>query len=103
MTPAEVGLRDRVRFSGAPRPTVWTVVGRDIYGVDGSERAMFFLAAELRSGDSGAPLVDVEGRAVGVVFAVSPDVADAAYALSADEVKAVIAAPQVPGDAGRCI
>lgn len=80
-----------------------TGVGRDIYGVDGSERAMFFLAAELRSGDSGAPLVDVEGRAIGVVFAVSPDVADAAYALSVEEVEAVVTAPQVPGDAGRCI
>ncbi len=80
-----------------------TGVGRDIYGVEGSERTLFFLAAELRSGDSGAPLIDVEGHAVGVVFAVSPDVVDAAYALSAAEVEAVLAAPRVPGDAGRCI
>lgn len=80
-----------------------TGVGRDIYGRDGSERSMHFLAAELRSGDSGAPLIDLEGRVMGVVFAVSPDVPTAAYALAIAELEAVLAAPRVPGDAGRCI
>jgi S1-C subfamily serine protease len=78
-------------------------VGRDIYGRDATERALYFLAAGLRSGDSGAPLIDLDGRAVGVVFAVSPDVPTAAYALTIDELEVVIAAPRVPGDAGRCI
>ena len=78
-------------------------VGRDIYGRDRTERALFFLAAELRSGDSGAAVIDRDGNAVGVVFAVSPDVPTAAYALTADEVLTVLSAPRVPGDAGRCI
>lgn len=80
-----------------------TGVGRDIYGRGPTERALYFLAAELRSGDSGAPLIDREGRAVGVVFAVSPDVPTAAYALTSAEIRAVIAAERSPGDAGRCI
>jgi S1-C subfamily serine protease len=78
-------------------------VGRDIYGRDATERSLHFLAAELRSGDSGAPVIDLEGRAVGVVFAVSPDVRTAAYALTVEELRAVLSAPRVPGDAGRCI
>lgn len=80
-----------------------TGVGRDIYGAGATERSLFFLAAALRTGDSGAPVIDVEGRAIGAVFAVSPDVPTAAYALSVDELEAVLAAPRVPGDSGRCI
>ena len=80
-----------------------TGIGRDIYGSGPIERALYFLAAELRSGDSGAPVIDADGRAVGVVFAVSPDVPTAAYALTVSELRAVIAAERSPGDAGRCI
>lgn len=78
-------------------------VGRDIYGRGPTERALYFLAAELRSGDSGAPMIDQDGRAVGVVFAVSPDVPTVAYALTSAELRSVLAAERVPGDAGRCI
>jgi S1-C subfamily serine protease len=78
-------------------------LGRDIYGRDPTSRSLHFLAAELRSGDSGAPVIDLDGRAVGVVFAVSPDVPTAAYALTTDELSAVLDAPRSPGDAGRCI
>jgi len=80
-----------------------TASGRDIYGRDMTERSLFFLAAELRSGDSGAAVVGSDGRAVGAVFAVSPDVPTVAYALTVEEIEAVLAAPRVPGDAGRCI
>ena len=80
-----------------------TGVGRDIYGRGPTERSLYFLAAELRSGDSGAPVIDVDGRAVGVVFAVSPDVRTVAYALTIVELRAVLDADRSPGDAGRCI
>lgn len=80
-----------------------TGVGRDIYGRDATERSLFFLAAELRSGDSGAAVIDTAGAAVAVVFAVSPDVSSVAYALTVEEVEVLIAAPRVRGDAGRCI
>ncbi len=80
-----------------------TGVGRDIYGRDATERALFFLAATLRSGDSGAAVIGADGRVVGAIFAVSPDVPTAAYALSAEEIASVLEATRTPGDAGRCI
>jgi S1-C subfamily serine protease len=80
-----------------------TGLGRDIYGRDATERALLFLAAELRSGDSGAAVVSQDGRAVGAVFAVSPDVRTVAYALTVEEIEIVLAADRAPGEAGRCI
>ncbi len=112
---AEAAVGDSVAVIGYPggqtEPRVapvsierWvTGIGRDIYGSGPIERALYFLAAELRSGDSGAPVIDADGRAVGVVFAVSPDVPTAAYALTVSELRAVIAAERSTGDAGRCI
>lgn len=97
------GGQDDARIA-AVRVDRWvTGVGRDIYGRDATERSLHFLAAELRSGDSGAPVVDLEGRAIGVVFAISPDVPTAAYALAVEELEALLRAPRSPGDAGRCI
>lgn len=80
-----------------------TGVGRDIYDRDHTERQLLFLSAELRSGDSGAAVVAADGTIIGVVFAVSPDVSTAAYALDVSEVDALLAAPRAPGDTGRCI
>jgi len=80
-----------------------TGVGRDVYGRDATERSLLFLAAELRTGDSGAAVVDPAGDVVGVVFAVSPDRPDVAYALATDELEALLAAPRRPGETGRCI
>ncbi len=78
-------------------------VGRDIYGVDETERQVLFLSAELRRGDSGAPVVDVAGNVVGLVFAVSPDAPSSAYALDRRELDAILAAPRVTGATGRCL
>ncbi len=78
-------------------------VGRDIYGASRTERRVVFLAAELRQGDSGSPVVDEQGRVGGVVFAVSPDRRDVAYALDLDEVRAVLGADRNPGEAGPCM
>jgi S1-C subfamily serine protease len=80
-----------------------TGLGRDIYGRDATERSLLFLAAELRTGDSGAPVVGQDGRVVGAVFAVSPDVRTVAYALTVAEIEAVLFAVRSPGETGRCI
>lgn len=80
-----------------------TAVGRDIYGAADTERQVLFLSAELRRGDSGAPLIDQQGRVVGIVFAVSPEQPSSAYALDRREVDAVLAAPRVTGATGRCV
>jgi S1-C subfamily serine protease len=78
-------------------------IGRDVTGATTAERVVLFLAARLRPGDSGAPVVDTAGRVVGIVFAISPDVETTAYALDADEVRAVLAAPRLPGVVGPCL
>ncbi len=79
-----------------------SVIGRDIYGQDRTTRRILFTSANLRQGDSGSPLFDVEGRVVGVIFAVAPDVPDLAYALHVDELRAILAAPRQPGSQGPC-
>lgn len=78
-------------------------IGRDLYGERTAERRVLFLAASLRPGDSGGPVVDRGGAVVGIVFAISPDDATTAYALDVDEVRAVLAAPSRPGDVGVCL
>lgn len=79
-------------------------VGRDIYGGAGAQRQVLELAAELRPGDSGAPVVDASGTVVGVVFAVATDRGDVAYALSTGEVEAALAAGRTAGtSSGACV
>lgn len=97
------GGQDEPRVAPARIDRLANGIGRDIYGRGATERLLYFLAAQLRSGDSGAPMVDAAGRVVGVVFAVSPDVRTAAYALTTDELRAVLDAPRAPGETGRCI
>jgi S1-C subfamily serine protease len=81
-----------------------TATGRDIYGAERTERQMLFLAAELRPGDSGGALVDPSGAVVGVAFAIAPDRPDVAFALTIEEVRAVLEGPLTEGtDPGPCL
>ena len=80
-----------------------TATGRDIYGRERTEREVLFLSADLRQGDSGSPVLDVDGRVGGVVFAISPDRPTAAFALDLSELEAVLEAPRQPGETGPCI
>ncbi len=78
-------------------------VGTDIYGNRGTERDVLVLASDLAPGDSGSPLVDTAGQVVGVAFAIAPDRDGVAYALSTDELAAVLATVGDQAlDAGPC-
>ncbi|MCZ7525946.1 MAG: MarP family serine protease [Acidimicrobiia bacterium] len=65
-------------------------VGSDIYRRAQTRREVLVLAAALAPGDSGGPLVDQGGRVVGLTFAVDPAERATAYALTDDEVLAVL-------------
>jgi S1-C subfamily serine protease len=67
-----------------------TATGRDLYESHRIRRQVFFLSAELRPGDSGAALVDPNGDVVGVAFAIAPDRRNVAYALTTEELGAVL-------------
>jgi S1-C subfamily serine protease len=78
--------------------------GTDIYRTTPTRRAVFVLAAQLQPGDSGAPLVDEGGAVMGVAFAIDPGHAGTAYALTNDELRAVL--DEIPTDAadtGSCL
>jgi len=62
------------------------------------------LAAALRPGDSGAALIDPQGRVAGVAFAIAPDREGVSYALTTDELRAVLGGNLTqPADTGPCL
>jgi len=94
--------QDQLRVAPARVEQLIDATGRDIYNQDPTTRRVVVLAASLQQGDSGSPLVDADGEVVGVVFAISPDRPDTAYALAPREVRAVLDGPRDPGNSGRC-
>jgi S1-C subfamily serine protease len=65
-----------------------TAEGRDIYNSKLVTRQIFVIEASVRPGNSGGPLVDTEGRVLGLVFATSASTPNQAYALTDDEIDA---------------
>jgi len=81
-----------------------TATGTDIYDQQRTEREVLILSAGLAPGDSGAALVDPQGRVVGVAFAIAPDRPNVAYALDLPELEAVLAGNlSQPVDTGPCL
>jgi S1-C subfamily serine protease len=78
--------------------------GTDIYRTTPTRRSVFVLASQLQPGDSGAPLVDQSGAVMGVAFAIDPGHQGTAYALTNDELRAIL--EDVPADStetGSCL
>ena len=78
---------------GARRTTVPAVVdgsisaqGRDIYNANFVTRQIFVLQASVHPGNSGGPLIDLDGRVLGMVFATSASDPNQAYALTDEEI-----------------
>jgi S1-C subfamily serine protease len=80
-------------------------IGQDIYGNGQIVRSIYALRSQIRPGNSGGPLVGVNGRVLGVVFAASKSDPETGYALTADQVSAAAAAGAAATSAvstGRC-
>lgn len=73
-----------------------TAEGRDIYDQNLVNRQIVILSGNVRPGNSGGPLVDLNGKVLGLVFAASASSPDQAYALSNSEVQ-----PDVQQGVGR--
>ena len=79
--------------------------GEDIYQVDTVVREIYSIKGLVRRGNSGGPLVDPQGRVLGVVFAAAADDRTVGYALTWDEVASSADAGERAGgrvDTGAC-
>lgn len=83
-----------------------TIAGPNIYASGRVERESYTVRGSIRQGNSGGPLIDAEGRVLGVVFGASVDNSDIGYALTAQEVRSQIgdvANLSVPVDTQECV
>ncbi|MBG6179518.1 MarP family serine protease [Arthrobacter sp. CAN_A1] len=81
------------------------VLVANIYGADPSSVNVYSLAANVQQGNSGGPLLDLEGRVAGVIFAKSTQDAPVGYALTLAELRPIADQASVFTDtvsAGQC-
>ena len=81
---------DGLWVGGARVRGTLTAQGADIYGGTGVVREIYSLRSQVRRGASGGPVLDAQGRVVGMVFATSLDDPDTGYALTLDEIAPVL-------------
>ncbi|SEH60373.1 Colicin V production protein [Mycolicibacterium rutilum] len=65
--------------------------GPDIYRTTTVEREVYTIRGSVRQGNSGGPMIDREGRVLGVVFGAAVDDADTGFVLTANEVSQQLA------------
>ena len=79
--------------------------GPDIYGA-AVTRDVYTVRGTVQSGNSGGPLLDRQGRVLGVVFGAAPDADDVGFVLTAAEVADEVAAgatDTTADDTGACV
>lgn len=96
------GGQDTPRVASAAIRREQRAVGRDIYGSGSTERDILVLSARLRQGDSGSAMINGSGAVIGVVFAVSPDDPNTAFALDVTELEEFLATGP-NGGTGPCV
>ncbi|MGL4339082.1 MAG: MarP family serine protease [Rhodoglobus sp.] len=67
--------------------SVSTTAIADIYGTSTHEREVYTLAADVREGNSGGPLLTLDGRVAGIIFARNPDTPNVGYAITMAELE----------------
>jgi S1-C subfamily serine protease len=77
-------------------------VSEDSYGRGPVDREITSLGGSVRSGNSGGPLVDSAGRAIGVVFATTTSGSPGGFAIPAGLVDAALREVRVSVDTGPC-
>jgi S1-C subfamily serine protease len=78
-------------------------ISEDSYGHGPVDRAIVALGGKVRSGNSGGPLVDDEGRAIGTVFAATTSGAPAGgFAIPAELVRPALERTSSAVDTGPC-
>lgn len=63
------------------------ISGPDIYAAGRVDREAYAIRGSVRQGNSGGPLVDVNGDVVGMIFGAAMDNAETGYALTAAQVR----------------
>jgi S1-C subfamily serine protease len=84
---------------------VSTAVVPDAYGDGGANREVYSIAAEVRPGNSGGPLLTTDGLVAGVIFARADSDADIGYAMTDAELRPVVdqaAGLDDPVPSGHC-
>jgi S1-C subfamily serine protease len=98
------GGQDELRISPALVREEVQAVGRDLYDTHDTRRDVFILASDLAPGDSGGALVDTAGGVIGVAFAIAPDRPGTSYALTNQEIRAILPlAGQGSVNTGPCL
>jgi S1-C subfamily serine protease len=80
-------------------------VGRDIYDRGIVTRDIYEVQALIESGNSGGPMIDGQGRVIGIVFAKSVSNDNVGYAIRGDEVASLLerySGSQTSVATGRC-
>jgi S1-C subfamily serine protease len=77
-------------------------ISEDSYGNGPVERTITALSGAVRSGNSGGPLVDASGDAVGTVFAATTSGPRGGFAIPAEEVRAALRHTTEAVDTGPC-
>lgn len=79
--------------------------GPDIYHTTTVNRTVYTIRGTVKQGNSGGPMIDTDGKVLGVVFGAAVDDADTGFVLTADEVlqQRLKVGNTAPVPTGKCI